>query len=129
MSFEDNIFNSPAETGGPLWAGEVDYGGAAAYPTSVLDTGGGGGGLSASWERLFQGSIGKGLDYFIAKDAFETRAEAMPQSYPSSYYRGADGRVYRSNGMPVSNVGQPAGGNSLLMLALVVGAVVLLAKA
>jgi len=118
MAFEDNIFNSPLDTGGPLWADEIDYGSS------------GWGGMSDSWENLIQGSISKGLDYFIQKDLYETKSAVMPASYPQQYVRGADGRLYQSNGMPVQAYpSSGAGGmNPLLLLAIAAG-VYLLVKA
>jgi hypothetical protein len=125
----ENMFDSGALVSGSFDIGAVDYSGSnvdpgTAYPTSVLD----GGGISPAWDQLFRGSIAKGLDYFIAKDAYETRA-GLPGGYPATYYRGADGRLYQSNGMPVGGVtmqGQ-ASGNGMLLLILL-GAVLLLRK-
>lgn len=117
MSFEDNIFNSPAEIGGPTWANEIDYG-----TGSVMDSG------SDEWTKLFQDSLGKGLDYFSQKDAFQTRA-SLPQSYPPSYVRGADGKLYQSNGQPMpAQYGQPAAGNNVLLIALAVAGLILLKR-
>lgn len=129
MSLGDNIFNAPAETGGPLWANEVDYSAydtSAAYPTSVMDSGGG---LSASWEKLFQGSLSKGLDYFVQKDAFQTRQDALPKSYASQYIRGADGRLYQSNGLPVTGYQSNQQSSNPLFLLAVAAGIFLLARA
>jgi hypothetical protein len=96
------------------------------YPASVLD-GGSSGGISDAWDKLFQGSVAKGLDYFIAKDAAVTRA-GLPGGYPGTYFRGADGRLYQSNGMPVGGVAMQgqASGNGLLLIGLAVVAGLLL---
>lgn len=101
----------------PFATATPDY--STAVPSSALDGG-------SDWTSLFKDSVSKGLDYFIAKDAYQTKA-ALPQSYPGTYYRGADGRLYQSNGAPVGGVGLPAssGGNGNLMLLLLAGAVAL----
>ncbi len=93
MSFEDNIFNAPAETGGPLWANEVSYSytdPSSGYPTSILDSGFS---ISDSWDKLFQNSVAKGLDYFVQKDAFQTKQDALPKTVQAQYVRGADGKL------------------------------------
>lgn len=97
----------------------------AEYPSSVLD----GGGISPAWDQLLQSSVSKGLDYFIAKDAAITQA-GLPRSYPGTYFRGADGRLYQSNGLPVGGVSMQgsASGGGLLPILLIVGLVMLLKK-
>lgn len=130
--FEGNLYGSDALVSGQFDIGAIDYSGNAVdystpYPSSALDAPASGG-LSASWENLLQGGIARGLDYFIAKDAAITQA-GLPRSYPGSYYRGADGRLYQSNGMPVQGVsmqGQASGSGMLLLI--LVGAVLLLRK-
>lgn len=99
----------------PFATATPDYGTSA--PSSSLDFG-----STSSWVDLLQGSVSKGLDYFMAKDAMITKAELMPKSYPQSYIRGADGRLYQSNGMPVSMAQSQMNGNNTLLL-LIAGAV------
>lgn len=121
--WDSNSFNGIDYTGS-------DYGSSfdssVSYPTSALDTGGTSFSVSPAWQKLLQGSVSKGLDYFMAKDAYVTRT-STPNSYGMTYVRGADGRLYTQNGVPVTGAQATVSGNPMLLM-LILGAVLLMRK-